>query len=142
MGLKKNNSCDKTRKNTDKEVSMGHHCHDSSCSHSSCSSSHSSSGSAGSCSNCSCAKCHCPCHQQCKYSDELLQLADEAWMEILKEKIKEEINLNAGEHLTKLAKLVSSANHARWRDKMQAKKDHEDFETQLKGLVCSNQQKK
>jgi hypothetical protein len=125
---------------------MGHHCQDSSCSHGSCSSGHSHGASAGSkCScgcNCSCSQCQCSCHQQGKYADDLLHLADQAWMEVLKEKIKEEINLNAGEHLTKLAKLISSSNHARWRDKMQGKKDYEDFETQLKGIMCCNQQKK
>lgn len=98
--------------------------------------------------NCSCQNCHCSC-QHCqnacqghlKYSDQLLHLADEAWMDILKDKIKEEIRLNAGEQLTQLAKLVATANHARWRDKMQSKKDYEDFELQLKAAMCSSQKK-
>jgi hypothetical protein len=81
---------------------------------------------------CGCQSCHC--HQE-KYADQLLRLADDAWMEILKEKIKEEIRLNGGEQLTQLAKLVSTANHARWKDKMQGKKDHEDFECQLKNAL-------
>lgn len=121
---------------------MGHDCHgscssgsssQSCCSHGSCSTDHSSvKGGCG----CGCSSCHCSCHQQGKYADQLLHLADEAWMEILKEKIKEEIRLNAGEQMTQLAKLVSAANHARWKDKMQGKKDYEDFECQLKNTMC------
>ena len=81
------------------------------------------------------------CHHQCKYAEELLCLADEAWMEVLKEKIKEEIRLNAGEQLTQMAKLVSTANHARWKDKLQGKKDHEDFENRLKNIMGGSAQK-
>lgn len=119
---------------------MGH-CQ-SSCSHGSCSTQGSCSSGKSSCScgggcGCGCSNCKCSCHQQCKYSEELLQLADEAWMELLKEKIKEEIAQSAGEQISKLAKLVSTANHARWKDKMQGKKDHEDFECQLKNLLCN-----
>jgi len=58
-------------------------------------------------------------------------------MELLKEKIKEEIARNAGDQLNGLAKLVSTANHARWKDKMQTKRDHEDFESQLKNLLSN-----
>lgn len=123
---------------------MGHHdCHGS-CSQGSCSCSQGGccSSNKGSC--CSCHNCKCSCHQQGKYADELLQLADSAWMEVLKEKIKDEIRANAGDQINQLAKLVSSANHARWKDKMQSKKDHEDFECQLRNALCGtcNTQKK
>lgn len=62
-------------------------------------------------------------------------------MEVLKEKVKEEIRTNSGEQLTQLAKLVSSANHARWKEKMQSKKELEDFEGQLKNVMCSSNKK-
>jgi len=58
-------------------------------------------------------------------------------MELLKERIKEEIKQNGGDHINQLAKLVATANHARWKDKMLVKKDVEDFENQLKNLFCS-----
>ena len=132
---------------------MGHECHNScsqsscsqgSSSHGCCSHEHSQCGSNGAC--CGCKNCHCSCHSSChgqgKYADELLHLADDAWMDILKDKIKEEIRLNSGEQLTNLAKLIATANHARWKDKMQSKKDHEDFETQLKNAMCCGSQKK
>jgi hypothetical protein len=57
-------------------------------------------------------------------------------MELLKEKIKEEILRQGDKQLSQLAKLVATANHARWRDKMQGKKDYEDFECQLKSAMC------
>lgn len=111
---------------------MGHN-NQSSCAKGSCSHDDSQSISKSEC--CGCHNCHCSCHQHGKYSDDLLHLADEAWMDILKEKIKEEIRLNAGEQLTQLAKLVATANHARWKDKIQSKKDYEDFECQLKSIM-------
>lgn len=116
---------------------MGHH---GSCSQNSCSTSSDSQKQSSGCGcgcGCGCQKCHCSCHQG-KYTDELLHLADEAWMEVLKEKIKEEIRTNNGEHLTQLAKLVSTANNARWKDKLQGKKDYEDFEAQLKNIMCDS----
>ena len=124
--------------------------HESCCSQGSCSSNGAQSskcacgpncgcGSKGCGSGCGCSqKCSCGC-QQGKYSEQLLHLADEAWMEVLKEKIKDEIRQNSGDQINQLAKLVSTANHARWKDKMQSKKDCEDFECQLKNLLgCPN----
>jgi hypothetical protein len=120
------------------------------CSHDSCTSgsSHHHGFGAGK-SSCSCGGkcgcgcccctgqcCSCSCHQG-KYSDQLLHLADDAWMEVLKEKIKEEIRQNAGEQIAQLAKLVSTSNHARWRDKMQSKRDHEAFETNLRNVLTN-----
>lgn len=60
-------------------------------------------------------------------------------MELLKEKIKEEIRANGGEQIAQLAKLVSTANHARWKNKMALKKEHEDFENNLRNAMgtCS-----
>ncbi len=116
---------------------MGHDSHGS-CSQGSCSCSQgcSSKKQGGNC--CGCQNCKCSCHQNGKYADELLQLADDAWMELLKEQIKEEIRTNGGDQINQLAKLVSTANHARWKDKMQSKKDHENFECQLKSALCGN----
>lgn len=118
---------------------MGHDCSQGSC----CSQDHHQSVKSGCGCGCGCHNCNCCGQQQQhgKYADELLHLADEAWMCLLKEKIKEEIRLNAGEQLTQLAKLVSQANHARWKDKMQGKKDYEDFECQLKSILCGKTQK-
>ena len=62
-------------------------------------------------------------------------------MELLKDKIKQEILTHGDEQLTQLAKIVSDANHARWKEKMLIKKNIDDYETQLKSAMCSAQKK-
>jgi hypothetical protein len=52
-------------------------------------------------------------------------------MELLKDKIKEHIMSTSGKHLEQLAKIVSDANHARWKYKMQEMGNHEEFESKL-----------
>jgi hypothetical protein len=65
------------------------------------------------------------------FSKQLLELADEAWMEVLKEKIKEKIIASSGGHLDKLAALVTETNHMRWNNKMTADRACEDFKKKL-----------
>lgn len=95
---------------------------------------------------CSGGKCSCPCHQgqsccghdhahhhedECGFSKKLIELADEAWMCLLKEKIKAQIASTSGANLDKLAKIVSDANHARWKSKLAGKTEKENFEDQI-----------
>lgn len=102
---------------------------------------------------CCCSEnCGCGCHQESSecssecssgsFAKTLLALADEAWMEVLKDKIKDEIIKNSGTQLTELARLVSTTNHKRWGEKMHAKQCCHDFEDQLKqvmGSSCSSE---
>ena len=99
------------------------HCHSGSCSHGK---EHSHDH-----------ECHCECHKEHKgsYAEQLLKLADEAWMEVIKEKIKEEIRQHNGEHIDQLAKLVSEMNHKRWTDKIGEMRVEHDFELRLKDLI-------
>ena len=83
------------------------------------------------CENCNCGchenhgSCSCSCHdchdhsdeKECCYSEAFLELADEAWMEVLKDKIKENILAN-DKKINELAAIVAEANHARWKKKM------------------------
>lgn len=69
-------------------------------------------------------------HEEC-LSEELLELADEAWMEVLKEKIKEHILNVEGNRLDQLAKIVSEANACRWKSKLAAKKGCASFKQQI-----------
>jgi hypothetical protein len=46
--------------------------------------------------------------------EKLLALADEAWSQLLKEKIKTEISKSCAESIDKLAKLVAETNMAKW----------------------------
>lgn len=116
---------------------MSHHCHhdhenqkDSCCSQGS-ESKHSCSDS------CCCCCCHDSCGTSCHhhhdkdFSHELLELADEAWMEILKDKIKQQIISSSGKNLDKLAKLVSDANQKRWQNKLGVNKVVSDFKEKI-----------
>lgn len=101
--------------------------------------------------SCSQGTCGCSCHtksdyeeHECShehhqkhhdYADELLELADDAWMEVLMDKIKEEILAHSGDHLTQLAKLVTTTNHERWKDKLAQKYNCEHFREELRQLM-------
>lgn len=91
-----------------------HHHHDHSCCHEShepsCCSDHS--------------------HQE-DFPHQLLQVADEAWMEVLKEKIKAEILHHNGAQLDALAKLVSETNNHRWSGKLGLQNTVDDFKCKL-----------
>lgn len=118
---------------------MSHECHHGTCTQEGQSHSHNPQG----CSICYHQhQCDCECHtHHHKYSDELLDLADEAWMEVVKEKIKEEILQHSGKHISQLAKVVAGANHTRWTCKLDEKKNQEEYETLLRSLMFQKQKK-
>ena len=107
---------------------------------------HGSCGSQGSHSHCSCcgsSKCTCS-HAHCSscgkehghehhpdYARELLQMADDAWEELLMEKIKAHIEAATGKHLDKLAKLVAESNQERWKLKMGIQKTCDEYKDNL-----------
>lgn len=104
---------------------MAHHCSDKSCGidHHHGEYHHEHSCGSG---------CQCSCHHKdACFSDQLLELADEAWMCLLKEKIKKNIEESSGKHLDQLAAIVSKANHERWNEKMGICKTKEDFKQQI-----------
>lgn len=104
----------------------------------------------GSC--CPSTKKECCCQDKSynKYggqSDFFLEIADCAWLEVLKEKIKEHIKTNDSEYLNKLAKLIAEGNQKRWEHKMSGEKCCHDFEQKLCALLscteeCSAEEKK
>lgn len=61
----------------------------------------------------------------------LLDVADCAWKEALKEKIKEHILDKKGKEMAELAKIISEANNERWKHKMQKKKGIKEFKENL-----------
>lgn len=109
------------------------------------------------CGQCGCNPCCChsqSCHeheeccsheQECghegDFSKMLLELADEAWMEVLKNKIMQQIEKSEGKKLDELAKLVSDANGQRWQHKLAKKKACEDFSCKLKDFFCHKENK-
>ena len=96
---------------------------------------------------CQSQKCHSSCSSSCGSScddkaKKLLEIADMAWVELLKEKIKEHIKANDPK-LDELAKIVSEANHHRWKHKMEsvrcssgASKCCDDYKKKLQELFC------
>lgn len=73
--------------------------------------------------------------QECNLHEKLLCLADEAWKEVLKEKIKEEIEKTSGAKLSALAKVVAEANGRKWQWMIQSKKACEEYKTQVRSLL-------
>lgn len=97
-------------------------------------------------------KCGCPCHADhdaChnhdhEHDDDMnadyfLQLADEAWEEVLKDKIKEYILKTKGDDMTKLAKIVAEGNHRRWKHRIEKKQSCHHFMEELEAFF--NQKK-
>lgn len=103
---------------------MSHH------KHGECCSSHGHDG------HCSCC-CHKECHEHHAtdehkdFAHQLIDLADQAWMEVLKDKVKAQIVSSSGPHLDQLAKLVSEANKSRWESKMALEKNAEEYRDKL-----------
>lgn len=70
------------------------------------------------------------------FAQHLLEVADEAWMEVLKEKIKKHVETKSGKKLDKLAEFIASSNHTRWKNKMGAKKACSDYEEKVAEYLC------
>lgn len=92
-----------------------------------------------------CEECTCCCHDtsSCQdsshhhhhehqdFSQTLLELADEAWMEVLYEKIKAKVESSSGKNLDKLAQIVAESNQERWKHKLAGQKVGGDFHTKV-----------
>lgn len=75
--------------------------------------------------------CDQPGHGDEDFAHQLLEMADEAWMCCLKDKIKAQINSASGAHLDGLAKLVATANKERWDHKMAKHQVLDDYREKL-----------
>lgn len=118
---------------TTKEIIMGHHhqCHDEgTCGHHHHTYCESAAHESSCCHEESC-KTHHHHGDEGDFGAQLLEMADQAWMELLKEKIKEQIEASGGKHLDKLAKVVSETNKVRWQNKMAKEKIVRGFKEKL-----------
>lgn len=79
--------------------------------------------------------CNCGCG--CSCSDKFLKLADEAWMEVLKEKIKCQIIAHKSEQMDKLAEVIAKANGEKWKHKIASKTKNNDYKDTLKEFFSS-----
>lgn len=88
---------------------------------------------------CSCQNCSCSCHNNQNtcgdkpemISEYFLQVADEAWEEVLKDEIKKHILATQKDRMSKLAKIVSEGNNKRWKHKMEKKQGCAEFHEEL-----------
>lgn len=90
---------------------------------------------------CGCG-CGCGSHNHhgkegCQCAENFLKIADEAWMEVLKEKIKAKIIDHKGEHMEKLANIIAQANGERWKHKIASKINGNEFQDNLKEFFSS-----
>lgn len=92
---------------------------------------------------CGCG-CGCNTHHHndmegnCHCAEKLLDIADEAWREVLKEKIKAKIVAKKGEHIEKLAEIIAIANGEKWKHKISAKTKYNEFKDGLKEFLSSS----
>lgn len=99
-------------------------------------------GCSSSCCDSSCktgcgSGCGCGCNSgEADKGKKLLYLADQAWMELLKDKIKKHIEAN-DKKLDELAKIVSEANHERWKRKMEKEQCCSTYREKLEALFGS-----
>lgn len=88
-------------------------------------------------SSCKSQECESKCENKNKMENRdghgrfFLELGDCAWMEVLKEKIKEYITQQDGECLTELARIIAEGNKKRWENKMCREHGCDEFEEQL-----------
>lgn len=73
----------------------------------------------------------------CDLPEKLIGLADEAWFEVVREKIKKEIEATCGDKLDELAKIVANTNNARWTHKIQGKVKCEEYKNSIRDLFTS-----
>ena len=95
--------------------------------------------------HCKCGE-HCQCgdkprqeqhEEHCHCEEKFMKVADEAWMELLKEKIKAEIEKKQGDSLEKLAEIITKANSEKWRHKITIKSKCEEYKNNLKDFFSS-----
>ncbi len=83
--------------------------------------------------------CDSNSNECCNMAERLLELADEAWFELLKEKIKKEIESTSGAKMNELAKMVAKANCERWSHKIKGKAKCEEFKHNLKSFFMDGE---
>lgn len=76
--------------------------------------------------------------EECNMSEKLLSMADEAWLEVIKDKMKDEIEKSCGDKLSKVAAFVTKANGEKWKSIMASKSKCEEFKAKVEELLSSS----
>jgi hypothetical protein len=69
---------------------------------------------------------------ECEVTNGMMKLANEAWGELLKEKMKKVYDKKNGEHMNKLAEVLVDTCTAYWHGKMQEKAKCAEFTEKIK----------
>ena len=78
---------------------------------------------------------HCECEEEDDMASQMLELADEAWGELLKEKIKKLLEKNQGAKLDKLAEICYEGAHEYYTGKFGEKAKWAEFEEKLNAAM-------
>jgi hypothetical protein len=81
------------------------------------------------------AGCTTPYAQNSNIQEKLLWLADEAWEELMREKIRDHIEASCGLLMDSLAELAAKTSAEKWQHKMAAKHLNHTFKHTLKDLL-------
>ena len=68
-------------------------------------------------------------------ADNIKILADKAWSEMLKEKIKKQYEDRMGEKMDEIAKVAADAAIECWKHKIEAKKSVEEHDSKLQSVL-------
>lgn len=72
-----------------------------------------------------------------KMTDSIKKLANEAWAELLKDKIKKQFEIKVGERMDKIAEIAADASIECWKHKIEAKEVYKDYENKLVDAIRS-----
>jgi len=85
----------------------------------------------GGCKVCGKAGCN-GCSTGCEMTDEMMRLGNEAWAELMKEKMKKVYEKKNGEKMNKVAEVVVDGCSGYWHHMMQGKASCEEFKGKLR----------
>lgn len=94
---------------------------------------------------CCCHSHHHSCEEEACASDIYIKLADQAWLNVLRKKMEENLEKHVGNHLGKVAEFVCEANKKRWKGKFAKNHCIEEYKEGLKRLfqedICNKDKK-
>ena len=72
-----------------------------------------------------------------KMIDSIKAIANDAWAELLKDKIKEQFEIKTGQKMDKIAEVAADASIEYWKHKIQAKEACKEYEHKLFDVIKS-----
>lgn len=102
------------------------------CTNGNCESGSEQSCSSGSCGSGSCQSSGCGKSSGCEMTDMMMGLSHKAWMCLMKDKMKAELEKHRGEQMNKMAAAIVEASIASWEHKMQGKMQCHEHKEKIK----------